>query len=300
MGQPVNTPNDAPSICDYEGSTYRTDFWEGQGREYEHLAEHKALLRLLPAKGHRLLDIGAGFGRLAPLYRDFDEVVLLDYSRSQLEYARERLGDRRFRYVAADIYRLPIATNAVDTTVMVRVLHHLVDVPLAFQQIARVLAPQGSFILEFANKRHIKNLLRYPLRRGPNPFDHQPYEFTSLHYDFHPTWVRQQLTAADMSPQQNLSVSLFRMGWLKRHISPGFLADLDALLQAPTASLTLGPSVFVRSQQAKAGAPEVADTARLFRCPACGYEPLDERSTYVECAACGERWAIENGVYLFK
>ena len=24
-----------PQVCDYEGSKYRTDFWEGQNREYE-------------------------------------------------------------------------------------------------------------------------------------------------------------------------------------------------------------------------------------------------------------------------
>jgi hypothetical protein len=28
-----------PRICSYEDSTYRTDFWEGQGREYEDLAD---------------------------------------------------------------------------------------------------------------------------------------------------------------------------------------------------------------------------------------------------------------------
>ena len=118
-------PEGVPPICDYEGSTYRTDFWEGQGRDYEDLAERLALARLLPPRGKRLLDIGAGFGRLATMYGGYEEVILLDYSRSQLEYARERLGDERFIYVAADIYRLPLATNAVDTTVMVRVLHHL-------------------------------------------------------------------------------------------------------------------------------------------------------------------------------
>nr|HID13463.1 hypothetical protein [Anaerolineae bacterium] len=54
-------------ICDYEGSAYRTEFW-GQGREYEDAVERIALQRLLPPSGRRIIEIGAGFGRLADLY----------------------------------------------------------------------------------------------------------------------------------------------------------------------------------------------------------------------------------------
>ena len=196
-------------LCDYEGSAYRTDFWEDQGRDYEDRAERLALHSLLPASGRRLVDIGAGFGRLATIYEGYDHVVLLDYSRSQLEYARQQLGDERFTYVAADIYRLPLATNAVDTSVMVRVLHHIADVPLALQQIRRITRAQGAFVLEFANKRHLKNILRYLLGRGVNPFEQRPYEFADLHYDFHPAWVARQLReAVTKVAKNNLSPGL--------------------------------------------------------------------------------------------
>ena len=197
-------------ICDYEGSTYRTDFWEGQGREYEDRVERLALASLLPDRGRRLLDVGAGFGRLAPMYAGYDQVILLDYSRSVLEYARQQLGDRRFIYVAADIYRLPLTTSAVDATVMVRVLHHMVDVPLVFQQLARVTRPQGALVLEFANKRHLKSVARYLVGRGVNPFDHHPYEFTELHYNFHPAWIGEQLRQAGLRTEERRSVSIFR------------------------------------------------------------------------------------------
>ena len=79
-------------ICDYEGSTYRIDFWEGQGREYEDLAERIALRKLLPPSGDLLMEIGAGFGRLVDLYDGYKNVVLLDYSKSMLRQAQERLG----------------------------------------------------------------------------------------------------------------------------------------------------------------------------------------------------------------
>ena len=90
-------------IIDYEASTYRTDFWQGQGREYEDAVERVAIQAMLPPTGERVVDIGAGFGRLADLYSGYREVVLVDYSQSQLEYARQQLGDARFTYVAADL-----------------------------------------------------------------------------------------------------------------------------------------------------------------------------------------------------
>jgi hypothetical protein len=48
-------------ICDYEGSLYRTDFWEGQGREYEDLAERVALRKLLPPAGAGLVKVSESF-----------------------------------------------------------------------------------------------------------------------------------------------------------------------------------------------------------------------------------------------
>ena len=85
---------DTPAICDYEDSGYCTDFWEGQGREYEDAVERVALSHLLPPTGRRLIEIGAGYGRLADLYGGYDEVVFFDYALSQLRQAQELWGDR--------------------------------------------------------------------------------------------------------------------------------------------------------------------------------------------------------------
>ncbi len=149
-------------ICSYEDSPWRTEFW--LGREYEDRAERIALAHLLPPRGTRLCEIGAGFGRLADFYRGYEHVILLDYSRSMLREARERLSDARFVFVAADLYNLPLADSALDTAVTVRVLHHVADIPRAFAEIERVVRPQGAYVLEYANKRHLKAILRYWLR----------------------------------------------------------------------------------------------------------------------------------------
>lgn len=291
---------DRPPLCNYEGSTYRTDFWEGQGREYEDGAERLALRALLPPRGGRLLDLGAGFGRLADLYTGYDEVVLLDYSQSQLEYARQRWGDGRFIYVAADLYRLPLANDAVDVTVMVRVLHHIADVPTALRQIARVTRAQGTLLLEFANKRHLKNILRYLVGRGPSPYAPEPYEFARLHFDFHPAWIAARLAETGLAIHQRRSASLLRLGWLKRHLPASFLVRLDGLLQRPTAALALGPSQFVSARVQKEGPPQIVSRAHLFRCPACEGWPLHPVDDGLRCPQCAAHWPLVNGVYLFK
>src|SRR5512142_22223 len=134
-----------PEICDYEGSPWRTAFWPG--REYEDRAERIALGNMLPPRGTRLCEIGAGFGRLADYYLGYDRVILLDYSRSMLQDARARLGnDPRFIFAAADLYNLPLADSSMDNAVTVRVLHHISDIPGALAQIARVIRPRGTYM----------------------------------------------------------------------------------------------------------------------------------------------------------
>src|SRR5450830_106738 len=91
-----------PPVCDYEGSDYQTRFWEKGGRDYEDRCEAIALKSLLPQSGQLMLELGAGAGRNTTRYHGFERVILLDYSRTQLKQAQERLGTSdRYIYVAA-------------------------------------------------------------------------------------------------------------------------------------------------------------------------------------------------------
>jgi SAM-dependent methyltransferase len=286
----------SPRICDYEGSTYRSDFWEDADRRFEDGAERLALRSLLPAPGGRLVEIGAGFGRLVDEYAGYRQVILLDYAKSMLQDARDRLGDR-YVYVCADLYHLPFATGALDTVVQVRVLHHVEHVPAAFAEVSRVLAAGGSYVLEFANKRNLKAMARFVSRRqGNNPFDDAPYEFVPLNWNFAPQAIERQLAEAGLTVRARRSVSLLRQPALKDHLPPQALARVDHTLGGPLAGLALAPSQFVRSVQLHGGAPGAA----LWRCPACGHEPLDEAGDMVPCPACGRLWRCEDGIFVFR
>jgi len=291
------------AICDYEGTSYRARFWEGQGREYEDLAERIALRKLLPPGGRRILEIGAGFGRLTDLYAGYEQIILLDYAKSGLREAQQRLGrSGKFIYVAADLYQLPLAPGACDTVVTVRVLHHLVDVPAAFRGIHNLLRPGGAYVLEYANKRNLKSIARYLLRRQSwSPFAGEPYEFVPLNFDFHPRWMAEKLVGTGFGVEEGLAVSHFRFPLFKRLVPPRLLAAADGALQRVGAAWKLTPSVFLRAR-AQGGKAEMGSEAGagLFACPLCRSPHLEEQGATLVCQGCAAVWGIDDGIYDFK
>jgi SAM-dependent methyltransferase len=290
---------DSPPICDYEGSNYRTEFWERGGRAYEDQAERVAIRRLMPASGKRIIDIGAGFGRLIDLYRGYEQVVLFDYSRSQLEYAHQQLGDEGILYVAGNVYELPFAPGVFDTVTMVRVLHHMQDPPAALRQIRGIMHQGGIFVLEFANKQNLKAILRWMLGRQKwSPFDRAPVEFVELNYDFHPGYVRDALNEVGFTPGRMLTVSHYRIGLLKRLIPTGILVALDSLAQLTGNLWQVSPSVFVRN--IAVNPDEQSPPGAFWRCPSCRSFDIHETSDGLLCESCGNTYLKRNGVYDFK
>ena len=285
-------------IIDYEGSSYKTDFWEGQGREFEDLTERYALRRLLPTTGNVLIEIGAGFGRLADLYPRFEKIILVDYSVSLLTEAKNRFGnDSHYHFVAANVYHLPFASHLADVIVMIRVAHHLEAIDVALGEIHRVLGSERTFIMEFANKRNIKSIARYLFRRQSwNPFDPSPYEFVPLNFDFHPHWIRRQLESAGFEMLDELAISNFRLPAIKKRVSPELLARIDNAIAGPGAALKLSPSILTKNIAVK---PE-ATPQSFFQCPKCGSQAITAREEAYLCPDCGTHWPVLDGIVDFR
>ncbi len=325
-----------PPVCDYEGSDYQSSFWDQGGREYEDRTEAIALKRLLPSSGKLLLELGAGAGRNTPRYTDFEQIVLLDYSRTQLEQAQGRLrksaseqesrsaserkskrakkqisNSNRYIYVAADVYRLPFVDGLFDTATMIRALHHMAEAPKALGQVKNVLSPGGIFILEFANKLNLKAIIRYLLRRQEwSPFTLEPVEFAKLNFDFHPKAVRGWLNELGFRVEKTLTLSHFRVGFLKRLIPTSILVFLDSILQSTGGIFQLTPSVFVRARKDEAALTGAAVSKRsgfthlnvveYFKCPQCKHTPLAEKNGYLLCPNCKSKWEFRDGIYDFR
>lgn len=288
-----------PPVCSYEGSNYQQQFWDQGNRAYEDAVEAIALKRLLPPAGKLLLELGAGAGRNTLRYHMYDRVVLLDYSRTQLEQAHDRLGDSpRYVYVAADVYRLPFVHALFDGATMIRTLHHMADPALALTEVRRVMQSGGVFILEFANKRNLKAMLRYLLgKQDWSPYSLEAVEFAELNFDFHPRAVRHWLADASFHLERQLTVSHLRVGFLKRHLPLTLLASLDALLQWTGGLVQVSPSVFTRSRAV--GQAGASPAEGFFQCPSCG-QALDLVASDVNCPSCKAVWPFRDGIYDFR
>ncbi len=290
----------SPPVIDYEGSDYQTSFWKEGGREYEDRCEQIALKRLLADQGELLLEIGAGAGRNTPRYQGYKKVVLLDYSLTQVQQARDYLGKSdEYVYVAGDVYRLPFVDNLFDGATMIRVLHHMQDPATALTQINRVMHNDSPFLLEFANKQNLKAILRYWLGRQEwNPFSLDAVEFEKLNFDFHPQSVKSLLSDAGFRLERLLTVSHFRINFLKKWVPTGILVALDSIFQYTGNWWQLSPSVFSRSITKKPN----QETKGFFQCPAC-QNPLPEADpgeAQLVCPACSKAYPVVDGIYDFR
>jgi SAM-dependent methyltransferase len=276
-------PELATTLAAFADLDYRNLFWPG--RRYEDQCDRIALRALLPPRGDRLMEVGAGFGRLANEYGNFREVVLLDPSDAMLGGAREQVGDdARFRLVSGDAQRIPLPDRSFDVVVCVRVLHHFQHPRPALAEFARVLRPGGVLVLESANKRNLKAILAYligrqrssPLKRGtvaypggsllpkwsnrgssarPRLGTQQPDEETQTRdwpatppsYVHAPKDVRAWLEGAGFEVGRTRSVGLLRPAYLTANLPVGLLSRLERVLQPGLAAVTAGPSIFYRA-----------------------------------------------------
>lgn len=230
------------------------DYWTG--RDYEHTAEEMAITRLLKGRHFaRAVDVGGGYGRLSKFLTRFaDRVTLAEPSQQQLDIAKDFLKDTpqvdRQLLQAAD---LKFKDGEVDLVLVVRVLHHLPDPTAEFAEIARVLKPGGTFLLEFANDAHFLNRVRYGLRGKTVP--KTPVDIRSEEnrradeipfVNHHPNTIIKQLQAAGFEVERTLSGSNLRSTTLKKTLGVRPLLAAEKLMQPLLAPFYFGPSVWLR------------------------------------------------------
>ena len=140
---------------------------------------HRYLFASRWAAGKRVLDVacGEGYGS-ALLARKAAHVTGVDVSEAAIAHARSAYADRaNLDFVAASCTALPLPAATFDTVVSFETVEHLEAQEAFLDQVARVLAPGGVFVLscpnkvEYSDKRnyqnefHVRELYRDELAR---------------------------------------------------------------------------------------------------------------------------------------
>jgi len=228
------------------------DYWVG--REYEDAAERMAIRRLL--KGQHFshaVDVGGGYGRLSKLLTNFaDQVVLAEPSQQQLGFAKIYLQDTpNIKRMHTPASKLNMPDNSVDLVLVVRVLHHLPDPMSEFKEIARVLKPGGTFILEFANDAHFLNRIRYGVHgkavpKTPVDISSQEHKGEIAFVNHHPKTIIKLLHEAGFEVETVLSGSNLRSPRLKKVLGKNILLGLEKVMQPLLAPVYFGPSIWLK------------------------------------------------------
>jgi ubiquinone/menaquinone biosynthesis C-methylase UbiE len=235
------------------------------GREYEHISEILAIKSFLTKikKIKTILEIGAGFGRLASTYAfRAKKIILTDPSARTLKVARETFKPKtNFKYIHSSLETLPtkVRNGSIDLVIMIRVLHHLQSIDQAFKIVGKMLKPGGYFIFEFANKRHIKASLRNILK-GNFSFlkDIETTDIRSKKavkkgtlpfLNYHPDKIKAVLSEFGFEVIEKRSVSNIRSVRLKKIFATDILIFFERLLQIPFSFIDFGPSIFVLARK---------------------------------------------------
>jgi ubiquinone/menaquinone biosynthesis C-methylase UbiE len=243
------------NISDYAGYDYKAEFWGDGQRDYEHQVEShlvRSLISSFDNHSSSILDAGCGFGRMFPSYYEKgSEFYLVDYAQHLLDQAKKALhSDYPIHFLQGDIRSLPLKDNAVDLVVSIRTLHHI-DTPADFfKDVHRVLRPDGTFIFEIPNKRHILNIARYLLGKLPySPFSSDRVELSESFYNFHPKYVLKDLRRCGFSISTRKCESFFRIGIVKRLIPLSLLLGLERVFQGLFSWTFLTPSIVVKAKK---------------------------------------------------
>lgn len=156
-------------------------WWDRRGRlaMLHWIAASRAALIPVPVRpGALLVDVGCGGGLLAP------HVGRLGYRHLGIDLsvpALRRAAEHGVSPVRADAARLPLAAASADVVVAGELLEHVPDLPPVLAELARVLRPGGTLVLDTIAATRYARLISITLGEripgGPPPRLHDPRLF---------------------------------------------------------------------------------------------------------------------------
>ncbi len=170
VGEVVAPASDEPHHRLFTSGAYAAAFQpEAEWNPFRALYARKLreVLARVPAGSGRVLDIGAGPGRMAIPLSEAHTVTMCDLSLAMLERARPHAGPT-LRQCVADATNPPFRPGSFDAILCIDVLPHLTDPVAALAGLRRLLAPGGRVIVDSTNALPLWTLA-YPRYLGRRP-----------------------------------------------------------------------------------------------------------------------------------
>jgi ubiquinone/menaquinone biosynthesis C-methylase UbiE len=121
--------------------------------KYLNSFEKGKFLSLLPEiKDKKILDVGAGTGRVSlPLVLSGAQVTALDISEKILELLKRK--NKKITTVVGEAENLPFENESFDIVTAAFLIVHLKDPKIFFDEVYRVLKPDGLFLVSNINQK---------------------------------------------------------------------------------------------------------------------------------------------------
>lgn len=148
---------------DHAGSIESSDYFSVKS----FLDQRRSILEWLgPIEGRSVLDAGCGVGAFSEILAATNRVCGVDFSETALGYAR----GRGILSACGDLARLPFSAGSFDLVLCIGVLQLIRDERAVLTELASMLAPGGTLVVQTLNRESVQRRLVAPFR-SDEPFD---------------------------------------------------------------------------------------------------------------------------------
>jgi ubiquinone/menaquinone biosynthesis C-methylase UbiE len=288
-------------------------------RQYEDCAEKHLLEKIFNnKKGKWFIDIGGSYGRLTPTYyNSYTNPIVLDYSLKTLQknYSTIKKQFPNVEMIAANAYHMPFRENMFDGGLMVRVLHHISEPTVYFNELKRIMHNDSSYVQEFANKVNLKASLRAIFHLNFKFFSKEPYQQPTsknfegtktgeeaLFFNYHPSFVSGALKNIGFEIQNKFGCSYLRFQGLKKILGDQNMLKIEYFLQKQLKTSNIPPSIVFETKLKKVNDSNEIITGELkdiLVCPKCfGELSFKENSAHCEC--CDKTYMKSENIWDFR
>lgn len=303
-------------ISNYDEYKYDyREYWKD--RDYEHKAEMMIIKKYTQdMEGKFVLDIGGSFGRLLEVAH-FGKItpIIADYSLETLKLNKKFIRSRypRTRLVAANAYHLPFKNGTICHSLLVRILHHIVNQYELFSEVERVMKKDGFLIMEYANKLHLKARIKWLLTLNFKNYTTAPYQQpaqgnfegvregeSSVFLNYHPRNITKLLHSSGFKVLKKTNCSFFRINFIKKTVPISLLLFFEKIFQKTLSWTNITPSIILKTQQTRGKKEKnIEKFEDILCCPKCKSD-LKISKDKAECKKCKKTFKKDEGIWDFR